>query len=92
MNDLSIVFENNPIRNVFQNEEWWFCGADIGKVLGLSNIRQEISKLPEGHRGVFLAYTPSGEQKMTYVNEFGLYELIFKSNKPFRPRVQDLRF
>ena len=82
MNDLSIVFENNPVRNVFQDGEWWFCAKDVGEILGLTNVRQEVAKLSEENRGVFMAYTPSSEQRMIFVNEIGLYELIFKSTKP----------
>ena len=82
MNDLTIVFENNPVRNVFQDGEWWFCAKDVCSVLEISKYRDAVSSLDTTQRSSIRVDTPGGQQLTTFVSEDGLYELIFKSNKP----------
>lgn len=95
MNDLSIVFENNPVRNVFQDGEWWFCAKDVGVALGnTSSIRNLISGLDEKSKRVENVHTPGGLQKLIFVDESTLYQLIFVSRVDgaarFREYVCDL--
>lgn len=94
MNDLSIVFENNPVRNVFQNGEWWFCAKDVCAALEISKYRDAVSSLDTIQRSSIRVDTLGGQQLTTFVSEDGLYELIFKSNKPeakkFKTYVLDL--
>lgn len=84
MTILSII--NHPdfgqVRNVVLNNEPWFVAKDICDVLGLTNSRKATSKIDDEEKGVTITDTPGGEQKLTIVNESGLYSLIFQSRKP----------
>lgn len=57
-----------------------FCAADVCKALGYANPRDAISRhVDEGDVAKHDTPTTSGVQTMTFVNESGLYSLIFGS-------------
>lgn len=57
-----------------------FCAADVCKALGYANPRDAISRhVDEGDVAKHDTPTVSGVQTMTFVNESGLYSLIFGS-------------
>lgn len=57
-----------------------FCAADVCKALGYANPRDAISRhVDEGDVAKRDTPTTSGVQSMTFVNESGLYSLIFGS-------------
>ena len=62
--------------------EPWFVAKDVCDILGYANSREAVAKLDEDERGVSEILTSSGVQKMTIINESGLYNLILRSNKP----------
>lgn len=82
MNEVQIF--NNPdfgdIRTVERDGEPWFVGKDIALALGYQNTKDALRKhvAPEDKGGSQIA-TPSGIQKMTIINESGVYSLIFSS-------------
>ena len=82
MNELQI-FNNEEfgdIRTVTIDNEPWFVGKDVAEALGYAEPRSVVSKkVEECDRGVAEMETPSGKQKMTTINESGLYALIFGS-------------
>ena len=82
MNELQI-FDNEEfgeIRTVTIDNEPWFVGKDVAEALGYAEPRSAVSKkVEECDRGVAEMETPSGKQKMTTINESGLYALIFGS-------------
>lgn len=82
MNELQI-FENEEfgsIRVVEINNEPWFVGKDVAEALGYMNTRQAIAtNVDDEDRGVHSIDTLSGTQKMTIINESGLYSLILQS-------------
>lgn len=82
MNELQI-FNNEEfgdIRTVTIGNEPWFVGKDVAEALGYAEPRSAVSKkVEECDRGVAEMETPSGKQKMTTINESGLYALIFGS-------------
>lgn len=82
MNELQI-FNNEEfgeIRTVIIDNEPWFVGKDVTEALGYAEPRSAVSKkVEECDRGVAEMETPSGKQKMTTINESGLYALIFGS-------------
>ena len=82
MNKLQI-FNNEEfgeIRTVTIDNEPWFVGKDVAEALGYAEPRSAVSKkVEECDRGVAEMETPSGKQKMTTINESGLYALIFGS-------------
>ena len=65
----------------------WFMAKDICKALDISNHRDATAFLDETERSTFLTDTRSAngviqKRDMVYVNEPGLYQLIFQSRKP----------
>lgn len=84
MNDIQIFnFKNNEfglIRTLTLKGEPWFVGRDVAESLGYAEPRSAISKKVDTEdKGVAEMETPSGKQKVTIINESGLYSLIFGS-------------
>lgn len=78
---------NNPtfgnVRVVSVNNEPYFVGKDVAEMLGYSNPRDALSKHVDAEdKGVANCDTLSGAQKMTIINESGLYSLILSSKLP----------
>ena len=77
------TFENEEfgkVRTLTINNEPWFVGKDVAEALGFKNTRQALAtNVMDEDRGVHSVDTPSGRQKMTVINESGLYALIFGS-------------
>ena len=79
------IFENQQfgkIRTVLKDGIVLFVAIDVCRALGLSNSRQSITRLDYDEKGVILSDTLGGQQKMTAINEFGLYNLVLTSRKP----------
>lgn len=84
MNDLT-VFQNpdfGQVRTITRDGEPWFVAADVCRALEIKNNRDALAKLDSDEKGVALTDTPGGAQKMTIVNEPGLYSLVLGSRKP----------
>jgi hypothetical protein len=64
------------------SEEPLFRASDIGVVLGISNMRTTTSNFDETEKIVQSMETPGGEQQVTFLTEFGLYQVLFNSRKP----------
>lgn len=62
--------------------EPWFVAKDICEILAISKYRDAVSDLDDDERMSISVDTLGGRQKMTAVNEFGLYNLILASHKP----------
>ena len=83
MNNLKI-FENEQfgeIRTVIdENGEPWFVGKDVAEVLKYKRTADALKvHVDEEDKGVGEIQTPGGKQRMTIINESGLYSLIFSS-------------
>lgn len=83
MNEV-LVFNNSEfgeIRTVVIDGEPWFVGKDLSTLLGYKdNTSAMRNNVDIDDRTVCSISTPSrGKQKMTVVNESGLYQLIFGS-------------
>ena len=85
MNELQ-VFANEElgkIRVIKINNEPWFIGKDVAKILGYAKPTDTVrKKVDEEDRGISKMETPSGIQEMTIINESGLYSLILSSKLP----------
>ncbi|UAC05709.1 Bro-N domain-containing protein [Geobacter sulfurreducens] len=64
------------------DNEPWFVAADVCKVLEIQNVSKAVSALDPDEKGLTTSYTPGGPQKVTVINEPGLYSLIMTSRKP----------
>lgn len=82
MNEVTI-FENEQfgiVRTAGTAEEPLFCAADLCRALGYNNGRDAIARhCDEGDVVKRDTPTTSGIQSMSFVNESGLYALIFGS-------------
>jgi len=54
----------------------WFIASDVGKVLELKNIRQNVADLDDDEKGVSTVYTPGGPQQVQIISEPGFYKVI----------------
>ena len=82
MQDLQIFnFEDLPVRTLTVNEEPYFVGKDVAEILGYSKARNAIAKHVdfEDKKDAPIRGPLGGTQKMTIINESGLYSLIFSS-------------
>lgn len=78
------IFNNHEfgkIRTIVdENNEPWFVGKDIAEILEYASPANAIKKhIEDEDKGVTELMTPGGKQKMTIINESGLYSLIFSS-------------
>lgn len=88
MNELKI-FENpefGKIRTVAIDGEPWLVGKDVARALGYgegkSLANAVANHVDDEDKGVTELMTPGGMQKMTIINESGMYALIFSSKLP----------
>lgn len=85
MNEM-LIFKNEQfgtVRTVEIDGTPWFVGKDVAACLAYSNTRDALAKHVDSEdKGVAKCDTPSGEQKMTIINESGVYSLIFGSKLP----------
>lgn len=80
MNDLK-VFENSEfgtVRTVVIGNEPWFVGKDVCEAFGDTNYRRSLSNVDNEDKDMSLICTAGGNQKMTIINESGLYSLLFQ--------------
>lgn len=75
-------FEQNDVRMVQKGGEPWFVLSDLCKVLELSTPSRVSERLDRDEKGVSLIHTLGGAQKVTVVNESGMYAVILRSDKP----------
>lgn len=83
MNDLQ-VFENpdfGQVRTVTKDGEPWFVAADVCRALEIADNRSATARLDDDEKDAVSIRTLGGEQKMTIVNEPGLYSLVLGSRK-----------
>ena len=82
MNELIYSFRENNVRVIMEGDTPWFVAKDVCEVLEISKHRDALGRLDEDERGSVLVDTLGGKQKLSAVNEYGVYSLIFNSRKP----------
>ncbi|MFV0557971.1 MAG: Bro-N domain-containing protein [Enterococcus sp.] len=75
------IFNENEIRFVQKETEWWAVAKDVAAALGIINTSQAIESLDDDEKGISTIYTVRGNQDLLVISETGVYELIFKSRK-----------
>lgn len=83
-------FEDWNVRTaVDDNENVWFCAKDVCAALDITWTGHVLDNVDDEWKGLVSFPTPSaengrggGEQNLTVINEFALYQLITRSNKP----------
>ena len=85
MNEIK-VFDNpefGKVRTMEINGEPYFVGREVAMILGYKNPLDALTKhVEEEDKGVANCDTLGGAQKMTVINESGLYSLILSSKLP----------
>ena len=81
MSEMEIFkYEEQELRTQIINNEIWFVGKDVAKILGYSNPRDAINKhIDYEDKGVAKCDTLGGSQDLTVINESGLYSLVLSS-------------
>lgn len=87
MNNEIMIFSNaefGEIRTLNVEGEPWFVGKDVAEVLGYSKARNAITAHvdSEDKKDAPIQGDLGGTQKMTIINESGLYSLIIGSKLP----------
>jgi prophage antirepressor-like protein len=78
-------YENSAVRVITdENEQIWFAGIDVCKILDYQNSTDIIEKkLEDDEKKLDYITDSSGQKRKTWIiNEFGLYSLILTSTKP----------
>ena len=73
---------NRPIRIEVINQQPYFVAKDVCDTLSISNNRDAMSRLDEDEKLMSVLPTSGQNRQMWFVNESGLYNLIFQSRKP----------
>lgn len=84
-------FEGKNVRQVMIDNESWFVGKDIAKVLGYKNTNKAIrDHVDEEDKRGYQVVTPSGIQTMVVINESGIYSMIWDASKQSRnPQMKE---
>lgn len=76
-NSIAVPFGADRVRMVEIEGEPWFALKDVCEIFGETNYRRVANRLDEDEKGVSQIDTPGGKQKMTVINEVGLYSALF---------------
>lgn len=76
-------FDGSDVRVVLVDDEPWFVAGDVCKVLGISNVGNALARLDDLNIRQTDVENARGQMRKTKtVNEPGMYELVFRSDKP----------
>lgn len=82
-------FDGAAVRVVMEGDMPWFSANDVCKALGHTNSRKAIADhVDEEDVTIRYILTRGGNQEANFVNESGLYALIFGSGKPKAKRFK----
>lgn len=74
-------YKGFSVRMIMVQSEPWFVACDICRAIGIANVSQTLARLDSDQKGHCQIDTLGGPQKTSIVNEPGLYEIIFRSEK-----------
>jgi prophage antirepressor-like protein len=78
MKTLEKAFNGKQVRVIVQKGVEWFVARDACVELDIKIDGHTFADFPDKEKGWYSIPTPGGEQKMLFINEPGLYRLIFK--------------
>ncbi|MDO5288513.1 MAG: Bro-N domain-containing protein [Pseudomonadota bacterium] len=76
------AFGQNTIRTLTTDDAIWFVAPDVAEALGYRNAPDAARHLDDDEKGTQIVRTPGGDQRVTIINESGLYALVLRSRKP----------
>ena len=75
--------EGPSVRMQMIKDEPWFMAKDVCEILGLNNVSQALTQLDADEKhGIITNDVTGRNQEIRFVNESGMYALIFQSRKP----------
>lgn len=74
-------FEGQGVRMTLRDDEPWFVASDVCRVLEIQKPENAFARLDADEKDTHIVGTPGGPQRMTIINESGLYSLILTSRK-----------
>jgi prophage antirepressor-like protein len=92
MNQVSVFsFDNSVVRtNLDPQGVPWFCARDVAEAIEHSKATVMLELVEENERKNFLLSTSTGANRETpFINESGLYRILFRSNMPKAKPFQD---
>ena len=75
-------FNDHAVRVLQIEDAPWFVATDVAESLGYKSPKDAASYLDDDEKGSAIVRTPGGDQKLTVINESGLYALVLRSRKP----------
>lgn len=83
-NEMQIFnFNGNAVRTTKDEKgEPWFVAKDVADILGYGKTEAMTRRMDDDEKDATICSTLGGEQKMTVINESGLYNAILGSSKP----------
>lgn len=70
------------VRVVMKEDTAWFVASDVANVLGIKLTADMTRTLDEDEKDMDSIHTLGGEQKVSIINESGLYSAVLRSRKP----------
>jgi len=82
-------FEGHEVRVVDRECEPWWVAKDVCDAIGIANNRSAVARLDADDVGKIDVVDSLGrKQQMSIINTFGIYSLIFNSDKPEAKRLK----
>lgn len=75
-------FKGQEIRTILIDGEPWWVASDVCQVLGIARVDSALRALDDDEKGAHTVSTPGGMQKVSIINEPGLYGIVLVSRKP----------
>ena len=83
MNGLQVFnYNSSEVRTVMRDGEPWFCLVDVCRVLDLSSPHKVAERLDRDELTGIKVRSGGQTREMTFINEYGLYSVILRSDKP----------
>lgn len=77
------IFGAQPVRVILIDGEPWFVAKDVCATLGYRDAEKGTRNLGTHQKRVHpIGVPPSGNQRVTIINESGLHRLVLRSRKP----------
>ncbi len=88
-----LLFEGEYLVRTVErgDDELWFVGLDVCRVLGIKDHKQALERLDDDERGWCTVPPQPGEDQargMIVISEPGIYRLVFASRKPVAERFK----
>lgn len=82
------TFENHSVRALLVGGAPWFVATDVATALQYATAKDMTRNLEDDEKGTHIVGTLGGSQRMTVINESGLFSAILRSRKPEAKRFK----